>query len=149
MRIADLLKESPTTFSFEFFPPKDESAVDLLLARAEQLAKLRPTFVSVTYGAGGTTRNRTRDVVVQLQDKVGLSTAAHLTCVGHSRAELMEILETYRQRGVENIVALRGDAATILVSPSRAIPKATRKRPTASAISTISSERSTQAPTRL
>ncbi|MBI1374868.1 MAG: methylenetetrahydrofolate reductase [NAD(P)H] [Phycisphaera sp.] len=110
MRIAELLKANPVTFSFEFFPPKNESAVDLLLARAEQLAKLRPTFVSVTYGAGGTTRDRTRDVVVRLQDAVGLSTAAHLTCVGHSRAELIEILETYLQRGVTNIVALRGDA---------------------------------------
>lgn len=112
MHLSQLLKSSSTTFSFEFFPPKTDEATAQLLRRAAEMAQLRPSFVSVTYGAGGSTRDRTRDIVVRLQDQIGLSAAAHLTCVGHSRSELIDILETYRQRGVNNIVALRGDAPT-------------------------------------
>ena len=110
MHLGQLLKATQTTFSFEFFPPKTDEATAQLLHRAAEMAQLRPSFVSVTYGAGGSTRDRTRDIVVQLQEQIGLTAAAHLTCVGHSRAELIDILETYRQRGVHNLVALRGDA---------------------------------------
>lgn len=109
MRFSDLLSRHRTTFSFEFFPPKTDEAVPQLIERARQLATLRPSFVSVTYGAGGTTRDRTREVVVKLKREVGLNVAAHLTCVGHSREELVEILDVYRQAEVRNIVALRGD----------------------------------------
>lgn len=110
MRLPDLSALHRTTFSFEFFPPKTDEAVPQLLERARQLAGLRPSFVSVTYGAGGTTRDRTRDVVIRLKQEIGLNVAAHLTCVGHSRDELIEILDNYRRQGVQNIVALRGDA---------------------------------------
>lgn len=98
------------TFSFEFFPPKSDEAVPDLLDRARRLAELRPAFVSVTYGAGGTTRDRTREVVVRMQTEVNVPAAAHLTCVGHSREELTELCQGYLDRGVENLVALRGDA---------------------------------------
>ena len=110
MRIADLLKQHGTTFSFEFFPPKSEEAVEALVSRARELARLRPSFVSVTYGAGGSTRDRTRELVVRLHREVGLNTAAHLTCVGHSQTELLDLLSHYREQGIRNIVALRGDA---------------------------------------
>lgn len=109
MRIGQLLQKG-ATFSFEFFPPKSNEAVEELIVRARDLGGLRPSFVSVTYGAGGSTRDRTRELVVRLQDEVGLCTAAHLTCVGHSREELTDILQNYQKRGIENIVALRGDA---------------------------------------
>ena len=107
--IADLIAQGPT-FSFEFFPPKSDEAVESLVGRAAELAALRPSFVSVTYGAGGSTRDRTRDLVVRLRNQVRLNAAAHLTCVGHSRGELVTLLNHYRQQGVRNIVALRGDA---------------------------------------
>jgi methylenetetrahydrofolate reductase (NADPH) len=110
MRIADLLQRHGTTFSFEFFPPKSEEAIDALVARATELSRLRPAFVSVTYGAGGSTRQRTRDLVTRLSGEVGLTTAAHLTCVGHSRQDLLELLTFYHAKGIRNIVALRGDA---------------------------------------
>jgi methylenetetrahydrofolate reductase (NADPH) len=105
-----MLDNHAATFSFEFFPPKTDEAVPQLMERATQLAQLRPAFVSVTYGAGGSTRDRTRDVVIRLKNEMGLNVAAHLTCVGHSRDELIDILELYRRSGVQNIVALRGDA---------------------------------------
>lgn len=110
MRISEVLAQSEHTFSFEFFPPKTDDGVGTLLDRARKLAQLRPSFVSVTYGAGGSTREKTRDIVVRLQNEIELSAAAHLTCVGHSRDELREILATYEQEGIKSIVALRGDA---------------------------------------
>ena len=96
MRLTELLNNQKHTFSFEFFPPKSEEAVDTLMGRAGELAALKPAFVSVTYGAGGSTRQRTLDVIVRLQKEVGLDAAAHLTCVGHSRDELIGILNTLR-----------------------------------------------------
>ncbi|MDH3583188.1 MAG: methylenetetrahydrofolate reductase [NAD(P)H] [Phycisphaerae bacterium] len=109
MQIREILARHRTTFSFEFFPPKTPEAGQLLLERAAELARLHPSFVSVTYGAGGSTRDRTREVVVRLATELSLPAAAHLTCVGHTRSELTELLENYRARGIENIVALRGD----------------------------------------
>lgn len=109
MKIGDLLKQTPRSFSFEFFPPKTDEAVGVMMQRAGELAGLKPAFVSVTYGAGGSTRQKTLEVIVRLQRELGLNTAAHLTCVGHSREELIRILETLKQNGVENLVALRGD----------------------------------------
>ncbi len=110
MRFPDLLKQHRATFSFEFFPPKTDEAVPQLMERATQLAQLRPSFVSVTYGAGGSTRDRTREVVIRLKREAGMNVAAHLTCVAHSKDELIAILENYRQNEIRNIVALRGDA---------------------------------------
>jgi methylenetetrahydrofolate reductase (NADPH) len=109
MRIADLLTPSHPCFSFEFFPPKSPKATDDLLSTIGELRDLEPTFVSVTYGAGGSTRDLTRDLVRRIRREVGLETMAHVTCVGHSRDELARILDEHRDAGVENVITLRGD----------------------------------------
>lgn len=109
MKLPDIFKAHKATFSFEFFPPKTDQAVEQLFERAREMAELRPAFVSVTYGAGGTTRERTHDVVVDLKNKFDLTAAAHLTCVGHTREDIIHILNRYHEKGIQNIVALRGD----------------------------------------
>ncbi len=107
-RIDDLLAEGPT-LSLEFFPPKTDRGVTNLLATIDSLEDLDPDFVSVTYGAGGSTRDRTRDLVVNANADRAFPVMAHLTCVGHTRAELTELLEDYAASGVRNILALAGD----------------------------------------
>jgi methylenetetrahydrofolate reductase (NADPH) len=109
MHIGDIFAAHPTTFSFEFFPPKTEAAWEDLFANIQALQQLRPSFVSVTYGAGGSTRERTHALVVRIQRETNLTAVSHLTCVCHSRDELAAILERYAASGVENILALRGD----------------------------------------
>ena len=107
-RIADLLAAG-RTYSFEFFPPKTDGA-QLSLGRAiGELEPLAPSFVSVTYGAGGSTRQRTHAVVSWMRKETTLTPMAHLTCQGHVRAEIREILNDYAADGVENILALGGD----------------------------------------
>lgn len=95
--------------SFEFFPPKTEDMEKTLWASLDVLAPLGPRFVSVTYGAGGSTRARTHDIVTRIQQKTSLTAAAHLTCVAATRAEIDEIAQSYRDAGIRHIVALRGD----------------------------------------
>ena len=95
--------------SFEFFPPKTEKMRETLWQSIETLAPLRPRFVSVTYGAGGSTRERTHATVERIVAEAGLPAAAHLTCVNASRSEIDEVLDQYWQAGVRHIVALRGD----------------------------------------
>tara|TARA_R110000737_G_scaffold2923_10_gene9373 strand:+ start:176535 stop:177461 length:927 start_codon:yes stop_codon:yes gene_type:complete len=104
------LLEGGTTFSFEFFPPKDEGGADRLFEHIQKLEGLNPSFVSITYGAGGSTRKLTRDVVHRVRERTGLVTMPHLTCVKHREAEIQEILEGYAERGITDILALRGDA---------------------------------------
>jgi methylenetetrahydrofolate reductase (NADPH) len=99
-----------TTYSFEFFPPRDDESEAQLARTLGELEPLRPSFVSITYGAGGSTRDRTHDLVVDVLRQTTMTPMAHLTCVGHRRDELADILERYRRDGVENILALRGDA---------------------------------------
>ncbi|MEM7614730.1 MAG: methylenetetrahydrofolate reductase [NAD(P)H] [Pseudomonadota bacterium] len=101
---------SPVTLSFEFFPPQSTEATLQLWRSVERLAPLGPRFVSVTYGAGGTTRARTSAAIRTIQDRARLSVAGHLTCVGATRGETMEVARSYRAMGVTRIVALRGDA---------------------------------------
>ena len=105
-RIHDLLAQGPTA-SFEFFPPKTEEGERRLRDAIHSLAWLGPSFISVTYGAGGSTRDRTHDLVVELLEVT--TPMAHLTAYGHSRAELTTILTRYRDEGVQNILCLRGD----------------------------------------
>ncbi|MEJ7844047.1 MAG: methylenetetrahydrofolate reductase [Acidimicrobiales bacterium] len=107
-RIADLLAAGPTT-SFEFFPPKTDAAAVQLEKAVQELAPLQPSFVSVTYGALGSTRDRTREVVTHINDDHPFPAMAHLTCVGHTRAEVVALLETYAAAGVRNVLALGGD----------------------------------------
>ena len=110
-RIADLLAAG-RTYSFEFFPPKTDGA-QLSLGRAiGELESLAPSFVSVTYGAGGSTRQRTHAVVSWMRKETTLTPMAHLTCQGHVRAEIRDILNDYAADGVENILALGGDVPT-------------------------------------
>jgi len=108
MRIADLLARG-RTFSFEFFPPKTDEAQAQLAETIAELAPLKPSFFSVTYGALGSTRTRTRDVVVQLARSGGIPPMAHLTCVGHLRSEIDLLLGEFKAAGVENVLALGGD----------------------------------------
>ena len=108
MRIADAFGHRPTV-SFEFFPPKTPEAERRLYETVERLAPLAPTFVSVTYGAGGTTRRLTIDIVRRIKRESGLEAMAHLTCVGHTAAELGTILDELVASGIENVLALRGD----------------------------------------
>jgi methylenetetrahydrofolate reductase (NADPH) len=109
MRIADRLRTGPPCFSFEFFPPKSEDGVAQLFTTLKELAELRPGFVSVTYGAGGSTRQLTLELTSAIKRETGIEAMAHLTCVGHGRAELAEILQRLESAGVENVLALRGD----------------------------------------
>ncbi len=102
---------SAPNVSFEFFPPKNLAASFRLWDTVQTLAPLDPTFVSVTYGAGGTTRKLTHEAVTTLTKETGLSVAAHLTCVGATRAETLDIAKTYAKAGITDIVALRGDPA--------------------------------------
>ncbi|RMH30466.1 MAG: methylenetetrahydrofolate reductase [NAD(P)H] [Planctomycetota bacterium] len=109
MHIQDLFKQSPTLFSFEFFPPRSPEQAETLYEHMVRLEKLRPSFVSVTYGAGGTTRELTRDLVLRAQNQTGLTTVPHMTCVKQSEAELTDLIGAYARHGVSNILALRGD----------------------------------------
>lgn len=109
MLVKDLLTTQETTFSFEFFPPKEDTAANNLLETIKKLMPLSPSYVSVTYGAGGTTRNRTHNLVLRIQEETDLTVVSHLTCVGHERTEIRKILEDYDKAGIHNILALGGD----------------------------------------
>lgn len=101
-------KRHPRTFSFEFFPPKTPEGVEKLRAARRRLAQLEPKFFSVTYGAGGSTRERTLETVLEIQAE-GSAAAPHLSCVGSSREDLRAVLAQYKAHGIRHIVALRGD----------------------------------------
>ena len=109
MHIRKILEAHDTTFSFEFFPPRTPEMAQILRQTIIDLEKLRPSFVSVTYGAGGSTRQLTHDLVTSLQEETDHTVVCHLTCTGASVCELHEILENYTASGIENIMALRGD----------------------------------------
>jgi methylenetetrahydrofolate reductase (NADPH) len=109
MKITEIFEKSAATFSFEFFPPKTDEASEKLFENIKQLTPLKPSFVSVTYGAGGTTRERTHDLVVRLHKESDFTIVPHLTCVGSSKDEIGEIIQGYVDSGIENIFALRGD----------------------------------------
>jgi len=98
-----------TKYSFEFFPPKDQAGEERLWAAMEALEPMAPDFISVTYGAGGSTRDRTIRITSEITERTSVPTVAHLTCVGSTRAELIEILERYKGAGIRSILALRGD----------------------------------------
>jgi methylenetetrahydrofolate reductase (NADPH) len=98
-----------TKYSFEFFPPKDQAGEERLWAAMEALEPMAPDFISVTYGAGGSTRDRTIRITSQITERTSIPTVAHLTCVGSTRGELIEILQKYKEAGIRSILALRGD----------------------------------------
>lgn len=109
MRIRDYLASGERSCSFEFFPPKTPAGVDALFATIADLRELSPSFVSVTYGAGGSTRDLTIDLVTRIKRETGIEAMAHLTCVGHGREEIRATLARLAEGGIENIMALRGD----------------------------------------
>ena len=109
MHISDILSKSKPSLSFEFFPPRSESAWEELYETIRNLESLQPSFVSVTYGAGGTTRELTHDLVLRIKQSTSIPPVPHLTCVGHTKAEITSILERYAAAGVSNVLALRGD----------------------------------------
>ena len=109
MHISEILRKHNPAISFEFFPPKTEAASQDLFNSISALMPLKPAYVSVTYGAGGSTRERTHDLVVKLQTETDLTIVSHLTCVGSGRDEMYNILSKYAASGIHNIMALRGD----------------------------------------
>jgi methylenetetrahydrofolate reductase (NADPH) len=109
MHIADILTQQRPTLSFEFFPPKTAEASEALYQTIGELEAYKPSFVSVTYGAGGSTRELTHDLVVRLKTTTSLDPIPHLTCVCHGEADIQAILERYAEAGVSNILALGGD----------------------------------------
>src|SRR5437762_4161445 len=121
MHIQDIFCAHPTTFSFEFFPPKTDAASEELFATIARLQELEPSFVSVTYGAGGSTRERTHDLIVRIKRETNLTAVSHLTCVCHTLPELEAILDRYAASGINNILALGGD-------PPRNLPDHDRRK---------------------
>ncbi|MSR53593.1 MAG: methylenetetrahydrofolate reductase [NAD(P)H] [Gemmataceae bacterium] len=119
MHIQDIFRQHPTTISFEFFPPKTDEASAELFQTISSMQALKPAFVSVTYGAGGSTRERTHDLVVRIIRETKLTAVSHLTSVCHSREELGTILDRYAEAGVFNILALGGDPPKGLVGYDR------------------------------
>ncbi len=109
MRIADRFKTGTPVISFEFFPPKTDSGFDALFRTIAELEPLAPAFVSVTWGAGGSTRRKTVELVARIQDEIELTAMAHLSCVGSTRAELVATLDQLEAAGIENVLALGGD----------------------------------------
>ena len=109
MKIKEILTLDRPCFSFEFFPPKDEKGFERLFETIENLKAWNPGYVSVTYGAGGSTRRKTIDLVCRIKNEIGLESMAHLTCVGSSSKEISSILNILREGGIENVLPLRGD----------------------------------------
>lgn len=109
MRIVEILSQRIPSFSFEFFPPRNEAALESLFSAIAQLKSLDPSFVSVTYGANGSTRTRTVELVKRLRGDLGIEPMAHLTCVGASRQELCSVLDELQDAHIDNVLALRGD----------------------------------------
>ena len=109
MHIAKILEKPGLHFSFEFFPPKTKRASDELFQSIKELTPIGPAYVSVTYGAGGSTRDLTHNLVLRLKKETDITVVAHLTTIGATRREIREILERYSESGIKNIMALRGD----------------------------------------
>ncbi len=121
MHIQDIFAQHPRTFSFEFFPPATDAASEELFRAIAALQELEPSFVSVTYGAGGSTRDRTHDLIVRIQQQTPLTAVSHLTCVCHDLNEMTAILDRYAASGIKNILALSGD-------PPRTLPNYDRNQ---------------------
>lgn len=109
MHIRDLLSQQQPCFSFEFFPPRTREGAEQLYKTMLDLVLLRPSYVSVTYGAGGSTRELTHGLIIRIREHTGLTVVSHMTCVGATKADIGEILREYREHGIDDIMALRGD----------------------------------------
>jgi methylenetetrahydrofolate reductase (NADH) len=109
VKINELFDRGSPVFSFEFFPPKDAAGLTSLMDTVKNLQDLHPSFVSVTYGAGGSTRRTTIEITKRIKQETGIEAMSHLTCVGHSRDEISAILDEIEAAGIENVMTLRGD----------------------------------------
>lgn len=109
MQVSTLFQQDKPTFSFEFFPPQNPKASEALFQTIQEIIPLTPAYVSITYGAGGATRDLTHDLVLRLRNETRLTVVSHLTCVDSAREEISAILDRYHRSGIENIMALRGD----------------------------------------
>lgn len=109
MHIRDLLRQQQPCFSFEFFPPRTREGAEQLYKTMVDLVLLRPSYVSVTYGAGGSTRELTHGLMIRIREHTGLTVVSHMTCVGATKADIGEILREYQEHGIDDIMALRGD----------------------------------------
>ena len=109
MRICDSISADAPIFSFEFFPPKTAAGEKSLFATIDRLRPLEPTFVSVTYGAGGSTQQKTVELVSAIKHDIGIEAMAHLTCVGANRDQIREVLDLLAANGIDNVLPLRGD----------------------------------------
>jgi len=121
--VRELIAAGERSFSFEFFPPKDADGERQLWTALRELEVLQPTFVSVTYGAGGSTRDRTVGITARIAQDTTMTPLAHLTCVGHSREQLRSVIGAYADAGVRNVLALRGDPPEGPRAPFRAHPE--------------------------
>jgi len=110
MKLRDILKRESTAYSCEFFPPRTDQGEENLWNCIQELQAVNPAYVSVTYGAGGSTQDRTKRIVTRIKAETDLNPVAHLTCVGSTKEQLGELLDEYKASGIENILALRGDA---------------------------------------
>ena len=119
MKISEILSKDRLTLSFEVFPPKNDASFDSIKAATEEIAALRPSFMSVTYGAGGGTSRYTLDIAKNIKEKYGVPTLAHLTCVSSSRETVRERIAEIKSAGIENIMALRGDIPAHLLDADR------------------------------
>ena len=109
MKVKEILKDKEVTLSFEVFPPKTDAGYEAVEKAAAEIAAHKPDFMSVTYGAGGGTSKNTVNIAADLQDKYGTPVLAHLTCVSSTKDYVKEVVKAYKDRGIENIMALRGD----------------------------------------
>jgi len=109
MHIRDLLRQQQPCFSFEFFPPRTREGAEQLYKTMVDLVPLRPSYVSVTYGAGGSTRELTHGLIIRIREHTGLTVVSHMTCVGSTKADIGKILREYQEHGIDDIMALRGD----------------------------------------
>ena len=119
MKISELLREDTASLSFEVFPPKTESGFESVKSATEEIARLSPSFMSVTYGAGGGTSKYTLDIAKNIKERYGVPSIAHLTCVSSTRATVKARIEDIRAAGIENIMALRGDIPVHLEGADR------------------------------
>ena len=121
MKITDLLKEEKSSISFEVFPPKTESGFESVKSATEEIAKLCPSFMSVTYGAGGGTSRYTLDIAKNIKERYGVPSIAHLTCVSSTRQTVAQRIEDIKAAGIENIMALRGDIPADIKESDRSL----------------------------
>ena len=119
MKMRELLRDERASMSFEVFPPKVDSAFESVKEAVEQIAELRPAFMSVTYGAGGGTSKYTLDIAKNIKDMYGVPTLAHLTCVSSTKYTVKKKIEQLKSAGIENVMALRGDLTPVLEKSDR------------------------------